>query len=308
MEGTSVSVAAIDIGSNSVRLLILSDSGVELCREATITALGRGVAATSMFRSESVAATLETIRAYSKQMQQNQVSTVAAVATSASRDAENAGELMDEVSELIGARPQVISGAREAELSFAGATGATPHEPPHVVIDIGGGSTEFVYGVSAPEYSISVDIGTVRLSDGILTSHPAQGLQMAEAAVSVADAFSRVELPGRAETVHGVAGTFTSLAAIHLDLETYDRDRVHGSILTSNNIEEVIERLSGLTVDETAAIASLDPGRAPVILAGALIAREALAAVGAGDVRVSEFDLLDGLARSLLKLSGTATP
>lgn len=295
-----MNVAAVDIGSNSVRLLILTGNGVELAREATVTALGRGLSETLRFQEESIEATLRTIVQYQTEMQKHDVTRVAVVATSASRDASNADELMLGVENLLGVRPEVISGQREAAFSFAGATMADTGHPPHLVIDIGGGSTEFVFGETHPTYSVSLDVGTVRLSEKVLSQRPASVSQLVDAEFHIEDAFSDVSLPGIAESIIGVAGTFTSLAAIDLDLAQYESSLVHGSVLTVGAITRLIHRLAPLTVEQTAAIPSLDPGRAPVLLAGALIAAAALSAVGASEVRVSEHDLLDGLAGSLL--------
>lgn len=295
-----MSVAAIDIGSNTVRLLILSESGDELAREETVTSLGSGLTETARFRPESVNATIEAIGGYAETMKRENVSVVSVVATSASRDATNAHELMDAIDALLGTRPSIISGKSEAELSFAGATSAGLGHPPSVVIDIGGGSTEFVYGSDLPEYAVSIDVGTVRLSDTALKARPPGVTELAQARSGVAAAFADVELPQSAATVIGVAGTFTSLAGIHLASDVYDRERVHGSTMSLQAIEGVVEMLSGMTVSETAAIPSLNPKRAPVILAGSVIATEALRCLGATEVRVSERDLLDGLAMSLL--------
>lgn len=300
MERTGVSVAAIDIGSNSVRLLIMSESGDELHRDAIVTALGRGMEATSRFRDDTIDATLDVMRRYSDAIDSHDVSRVGAVATSASRDASNGAQLMDAIAEIIGSSPEIITGEREAELSFAGATASAVGEPPYLVIDIGGGSTEFVYGTTGPTYALSVDIGSVRLTDRLLPDRPPTAIQRSEASAHVDAAFSTVRLPGTPGTVIGVAGTFTSLAAISLGLERHDRDVVHGHALSRIRTKELITELSGLTVAETAAIPSLDPRRAPVILAGAVIADRATLLTGLEDITVSEHDLLDGLAFSLV--------
>lgn len=295
-----MSVAAIDIGSNSVRMLVVTNAGLELERDTTVTALGRGVDATSRFRDDTVSATLDVIRRYAEKCSAHGVTHVGAVATSASRDALNGAQLMDEIAGVIGTRPEIISGEREADLSFAGATANAVGEPPYLVIDIGGGSTEFVYGTVDPMYSVSIDVGSVRITDRQLPDRPATSLQCSTAAADIDAAFSVVALPGAPGTVIGVAGAFTSLAGIALGLETYDRDAVHGSALSRIQIKDLITVLSGLTVAQTASIPSLDPARAPVILAGAVIADRATLISGAASITVSEHDLLDGLAASLL--------
>jgi len=295
-----VSVAAIDIGSNSLRMLVVTDTGLELERHTTVTALGRGMAATSRFRDDTVAATLDVIRRYAEMCATHGVTRVGAVATSASRDALNGPQLMDAIEDIIETRPEIISGRHEAELSFAGATANAGGEPPYLVIDIGGGSTEFVYGTADPTYAVSIDIGSVRVTDRQLPDRPATSVQRSTASADIDAAFSIVALPGTPATVIGVAGAFTSLGAIALGLETYDRDAVHGSLLSRTQIKELVTVLSGLTVAETASIPSLDPARAPVILAGAVIADRATLISGATTITVSEHDLLDGLAASLL--------
>lgn len=295
-----MSVAAIDIGSNSVRILIVSETGDELHRDSIVTALGRGMETTSRFRDDTVEATLDVMRRYSDAIDSHDVSRVGAVATSASRDASNGSQLMEAITHIIGTRPEIISGEREAELSFVGATAHTAGEPPYLVIDIGGGSTEFVYGTTEPTYALSVDIGSVRLTDRLLPDRPPTAIQRSEASAHVDAAFSIVGLPGTPGTAIGVAGTFTSLAAISLGLERHDRDVVHGSILSRSKTKGLVTELSGLTVPETAAIPSLDPRRAPVILAGAVIADRATLLTGLNDITVSEYDLLDGLACSLV--------
>ena len=295
-----MSVAAIDIGSNSVRLLILDDCGVLLLRDSTVTALGRGVDATGRFRDDTVEATMDVMRFYKEAMMIHGVQQARAVATSASRDAANGLELMDAIGEIIGATPEIISGDVEASLAFSGATANTRGEPPFLVIDIGGGSTEFVFGATEPMYTTSIDIGSVRLTDRMLSDRPPTTTQLSDASTHVDTAFSAVELPGTPRTVIGAAGTFTSLAAVSLGLDRYDRDVVHETTLSRAEVKELITELSALTVDETAAIPSLDPKRAPVILAGAVIVDRAAVVAGADSILVSEYGLLNAVAASLL--------
>ena len=295
-----MSVAAIDIGSNSVRLLVLDDGGNQLVRQTVVTALGRGVDATGRFRDDTVAATLDLMQSYANEMSEHGVARMRAVATSASRDAENGTELMDAIGGIIGTRPEIISGDEEAELAFAGATAAIDGEPPYLVIDIGGGSTEFVFGGTEPTYAESVDIGSVRLTDRKLPDRPPLSTQLSEASAHVDAEFSTVELPGSPRTVIGAAGTFTSLGAIALGLDRHDRDAVHGSVLSRIKIKELVADFSLLTVEETAAIPALDPKRAPVILAGAVLADRAGVVAHTDAIVVSEYGLLNALAGSLV--------
>ncbi len=295
-----MNVAAIDIGSNSVRLLILDSEGLQLVRESTVTGLGKGVDTDRRFRDDTMAATLDVMRSYAASIADCGVTVVRSVATSASRDASNGEELMAAISCIIDTRPEIISGDVEAELAFSGATANSGGAPPFLVIDIGGGSTEFVYGVSEPSYAVSIDIGSVRLTDRQLPDRPPTALQLMDGSAHVDALFSAIALPGIPRTVIGAAGTFTSLAAINLGLDHYDRDAVHESTLSRHDLKRLIAELSVSTLEETAAIPALDPGRAPVMLAGAVIADRAAVAAGSDDILVSEYGLLHGVAMSLL--------
>ncbi len=296
-------VGVVDIGTNSMRLLVI-DGGRELHREVEVTALGAGVDRTGGFDKERVAARLDVLGRYGAIMDRLGVGHRRAVATSATRDAGDGTEFMERAAQVLGVDPEVISGTEEAELSYLGATASTGTRLATVVIDIGGGSTEFVYGNGTVTLSMSVDIGSVRLTERSLPSQPTSETELKAARAAAAEAFRAPSLPGSPDRVVGVAGSFTSLAAIAFDLPAYDRDRVHGSVLTIAAIRGLIDRIAGLSVDETTtAFPSLDPKRAPVILAGAILAEGALTAVGADEVTVSEHDLLDGLALRVLRRS-----
>lgn len=292
-------VGAIDIGTNSMRLLI-NDAGDEVVREIVVTGLGADVDHTGRLRVDRVEATLATLERFGEIMNRHGVERRRAVATSATRDAANGGEFVARAHRVLGVEPEVISGTEEASLSFLGATGSTPSHEAAVVIDIGGGSTEFVYGEGSVTSAVSIDLGSIRLTDRSLPSRPASRHDLDAARVTAARAFEAVSLPGSSAQVIGVAGAFTSLSAIAMDLPAYDRARVHQSVLTVEEIRKLAVFLSEMTMDETAAIPSLDPRRAPVILAGAILAEAALAAVGVDQVTVSEHDLLDGVAMSVL--------
>lgn len=294
-----MTVAAIDIGTNSMRLLVLADDGTEVYRRVDVTALGRGIDATGMFDAQRVAVTLDVMAGFGETIRRLDVERVAAVATSASRDAGNGDQFIAAVAERIGVTPEIIDGEREAELAFAGATSGRSHGT-SLVIDIGGGSTEFILGAAAPAEAVSIDIGSVRLTDRSLASRPASRDELARAEVVVDEAFSGVPRSGDAIVI-GVAGTFTSLAAISLGLGAYDRNAVDGARLTRDGIDSIVDRLATMTIEETARIPSLHPARAPVILAGAVVAARALRAVVADQVVVSESDLLDALAAELLQ-------
>jgi exopolyphosphatase/guanosine-5'-triphosphate,3'-diphosphate pyrophosphatase len=294
-------VGVVDIGTNSMRLLI-EDEGTEILREVRVTGLGSGVDAVGHFDAERVRETLTVLQRYGDLMDGHGVQRRRAVATSATRDASDGPAFIDRAEQALGVRPEVISGAEEAALAYLGATDAVGSQEPSVVIDIGGGSTEFVYGEAGTvRYATSIDLGSVRLAERVIPSRPASVSEVYEARAFVAQAFSGVELPGRPPVVLGVAGTFTSLAAIALDLPTYDRDRVNGSVLSIEQIRTMIDRLASMSVAETAAVPSLDPRRAPVLLSGALVAEGALVAVDAEEITVSERDLLDGLVLSMAR-------
>lgn len=294
-----MNVGAVDIGTNSMRLLIVDTDGREVVRDSEVTGLGTGVDAEGVFDAARVRATLEVMDRFAAALTQNGATVRVAVATSATRDAHNGGEFVDEVAVRLGVTPEVISGEREARLAFAGATRAGTVGP-CTVVDIGGGSTEFVAGDTLPRVAVSVDIGSVRLTDRLLPDRPAKRTQLDAARAHVDELFSGVIVdPGL--RVIGVAGTFTSIAAISLDLDEYDRSVVDGSTVSTGDIRAIVEHLSGLTVEQTAAVPSLQPKRAPVILAGAVIALGALTHLGAESVTVSESDLLDALAAEALR-------
>lgn len=300
-------VGAIDIGTNSMRLLIadVEDGQVEwLDRRTTVTGLGVGVDQSGILEEAAMGRTIEVLAGYGRALEGAAVDRARAVATSAVRDAENREDFLDGAEAALGVRPDVISGTEEASLAFTGATRAAAGPPPYVVIDIGGGSTEFVFGTAAPEYELSIDIGSVRLTDRVLPSRPAVEPELDAAHQLASEALASVALPSIPGTCIGVAGTFTSLSAMHQDLPVYDPGRVHGSRLLVTRIAELVWYLASLSVKETAAIPSLDPRRAPVILAGSVIAEHALRAVGAGEVVVSEHDTLDGVALHLASSPG----
>ncbi len=296
-----MSAAAIDIGSNTVRLLVVADDGTEITREATVTGLATGVDATGRIDEPGYRATLEVIERYAGTIVAVGATKVEAVATSASRDAANGADLMDDIASILGVRPRVIAGTDEAALAFAGATGALEGRPDALVIDIGGGSTEFTAGRGEPSYAVSIDVGSVRLTDRYVESRPVPREVVDAVRLACDRAFSAVDLPGKPQVAIGVAGTFTSLAAMALGLERYDRDRVDGSVLAATDVVELVGMLAGMTVAETAAIPSLEPSRARVIFAGAVVAERAMARCGLDTVTVSEHDLLDGLVARALR-------
>ena len=303
--GAGAPVAAIDCGTNSVRLLVAAgpaQAPVELERTLRITRLGQGVDATGEFHPDALARTFAACDEYAAVLAAHGVGRLRFVATSAARAAGNGEEFSAGVRARLGVDPEVISGAEEAQLSFDGARGASPEAaPPALVVDIGGGSTELVLGASGqPVRGTSLDIGSVRLRERFLASDPPTAEQVAGATAHV-DALldaSGIDLAA-ARTWIGVGGTATSLSAIVQGLETYDRARVHGSTVTRADLTALADRLLGSTVAEVLIIPTMVPGRADVICAGALICARVAARVGV-DLTVSESDILDGVVAQLL--------
>lgn len=293
---------AVDIGTNAMRLLIAEVDNGEirwLDRRTTVTALGRGVDRTGHLADEAVARTVAVLAGYGDALRAAGVERSRAIATSAARDADNREQFLDLAEEALSVRPDVIGGHEEAALAFAGAISTVESDPPYVVVDVGGGSTEFVMGTTAPEYQVSVDIGSVRLTDRAFPMLPPD-TEALEAARAMASALlDGVALPARPATAVGVAGTFTALSAISQDLPVYDPGRVDGSRLSVSRLAELVLYLAGLTLAETQSIPSLDPARAPVILAGAVVAEEAVRRCGLADIIVSEHDTLDGIVLRL---------
>ncbi len=301
-------VAAVDIGSNTTRLLVAESVPAGLFprrvewidRRSIVTRLGQGVDATRRLAPEAMDRTMATLEAFGAALRSWRCEAARAVATAALRDAENREEFLERAALALGLRPEVVSGDDEAALAFTGTTGGVDADPPYLVVDLGGGSTEFVLGTDAPEQSVSVDIGSVRLTERVLGTRPVSPRDLSAARSHVADLLDReVDLARKPATVVGVGGTFTSLAAIHLGLEVHDAEVVHGAELTRDAIHELTDDLALLSVEATAAIPSLDPARAPVILGGAVVAEMALAHVGPEVVLISERDILDGIALGL---------
>ncbi len=291
--------AAVDIGTNSMRLLVVDDQGFERGRWARVTGLGNGVDASGRLADDAIERTVAVLAEYGRIMSDAGVDAARAVATSASRDAENREDFFDQAERALGVRPDMIPGTEEAALSFHGATAGASGRPPYLVVDIGGGSTEFVYERSGEVVATSVDIGSVRLTDRMLAERPVPFDRFEEASIHVEKAISVVDMPSAIGTCIGVAGTWTSLSAIAQELPAYDRDRVHDSVVTRTQVDHVAMKLATMSIEETAAIPALDPARAPVILAGIVVAREVMRYLSLSDVTVSEHDLLDGVVASL---------
>lgn len=300
-------VAAIDCGTNSIRLLVadIDQSGArELQRDMLVVRLGQGVDATGRFADEAIARTFAACDAYAAVCRELDVDRIRFVATSATRDAANRDVFMDGVHERFGVRPDVISGDEEASLSFAGATRELlGHAPsPFLVVDIGGGSTEFVLGDASPLAARSVDIGCVRMTErhGFVGRPAAERVADAVSDIDAAIALARETVPlEQAATFVAVAGSATTVAAMALGLPAYDRAAIHGTVLTRAQVHEVSEAFLTMDRAERAALPFMHPGRVDVIPAGALILRRIMEVADIDEVRISEHDILDGIAWSL---------
>ena len=297
-------VAAIDIGTNTTRLLVSRD-GRDIARRAVITRLGQGVARTRRLEPVAIERTLATLREYREQIDQAGVTTMRVIATSACRDAANRDAFFDTAESALGVRPEMITGDEEGRLAFTGATrGFDRSRGPFCVIDIGGGSTEFVVGTDHVEGLRSVDIGSVRLTEAELRSDPPRAEELANALAIAGAHFDDVllALPSitEARTVIGVAGTITTMAAIELGLATYDRDRVHHFPLRRAAAEDVFRTLATERLADRVHNPGLEAARADVIVGGCCILVAIMRRLGLREVVVSDADLLDGVIAGLL--------
>jgi exopolyphosphatase / guanosine-5'-triphosphate,3'-diphosphate pyrophosphatase len=298
-------VAAIDCGTNSIRLLIADVTGdrlVDVARRMEVVRLGEGVDRTGRLSDEALARTREALLGYAAEIAELGVTRVRMCATSASRDASNAQDFRDVVRGVLGVEPEVITGEQEAHLSFVGAVNGLAAERPYLIVDIGGGSTEFVTGATDVERAISMDIGCVRMTERHLHGDPPTGAEIAaatrdiEAAVDTALA----AVPGReARTLVGLAGTVTTVAALALELSEYDASRIHHAEVSYAAVAEVTATLLAMPVAERLALPVMHPGRADVIGGGALILRILMERTGQPFLVVSEHDILDGIAFSI---------
>ena len=302
-------VAAIDCGTNSIRLLVADVDGdqlVDLDRRMEIVRLGQGVDRTGIFAPDALARTFQACEAYAVAIRGFGADRVRFVATSASRDVRNRDELVAGVRTALGVVPEVISGREEAHLSFVGATrelGTDTTGAPYLVVDIGGGSTELVLGASDVRAAISVDVGCVRMTERHLHSDPPTPDEVAAATADVDAALDRaaeVVDVGSARTLVGLAGSVTTVAAMALGLPRYDSQRIHRSRLSREQVHDVAARLLAMPRSERAALPFMHPGRVDVIGAGALVLDRVLRrAAHLDEVVVSEHDILDGIAWSL---------
>lgn len=300
------SVAAIDCGTNSTRLLIVDRNGATLERKMIVTRLGAGVDERHLLDREAIDRTLAALRTYRSSMDSHGVVNVRATATSAARDASNANEFFDAAEEIIGVRPELLEGSEEGSLSYRGATSGLAFESgPFLVCDLGGGSTELVAGTpdGAIAAVVSLNIGCVRITERFLTSDPPSMAEIVAAQQFVrtefAAAISRLPALLSPRTFVGVAGTVSTLTGLQLGLVEYEREALHHQRLTVAEVESLFEQLAEMTVGARRALPGIEPGRADVIVGGALVLVEAMRALGHEECIYSEDDILDGLVASM---------
>ena len=300
-------VAAIDCGTNSIRLLIADIDGNnfrEITREMEVVRLGQGVDKTGAFHPDAIERTLAAVDKYAAEIARRGVENLRFCATSATRDATNRALFIDGVKERLGIEPEVIAGEVEAALSFQGATkDFDKSEGPFLVIDIGGGSTEFVFGTDSVEFARSMNIGCVRMAERHFTGDQPDPGQIASATEDIDEAIRQAAktVPiTKAKTVIMVAGTATTVAAAALDLPAYDRYAIHLARISATRAHEISQTLLRESREERAAHGYMHPGRVDVIGAGSLVLDRIMKASGATEFVASESDILDGMAWSLV--------
>jgi exopolyphosphatase/guanosine-5'-triphosphate,3'-diphosphate pyrophosphatase len=301
-------VAAIDCGTNSIRLLIADITGdnfKEVLRTMEIVRLGQGVDQNKAFHPDAIDRTLKAVELFRDQIASKGVEKIRFCATSATRDASNRNLFIDGVRDILGIEVEVIPGEEEAELSFIGATKELRQsDAPFLVVDIGGGSTEFVFGSEKVDFAKSVNIGCVRMSERHLNTQPPSMAQIAQAIVDIDIAITQAAavVPiTTAKTLVAVAGTATTVAAAALELTDYDRHLIHLSRISSDKVHKVAASFQSMNKDQIASLGFMHPGRVDVITAGSLVLSRIMAATGATEFVASESDILDGMAWSLIK-------
>jgi exopolyphosphatase/guanosine-5'-triphosphate,3'-diphosphate pyrophosphatase len=291
-----VRVAAVDLGTNTTRLLVadIDDSRIEeVHRETHITRLGEGVDARGRLLPVPIARVRNVLSDYRRTLERLGAERTLAVATSAVRDAENGEAFLGEIEWSYGFTTQLVSGDEEAQLTRRG----VQPQPGSLVLDIGGGSTELI----VDDFHVSLDVGSVRYTERFVHTDPPSGEELDECGRAAREALA-AHADVHVDGAIGVAGTVTTLAALDLGLERYDRDRVHGHRLTRAGAAAQLERLAALPLAERREVPALDPERAPVIVAGAVILVAVLDTFGLDAIEVSEHDILDGIALAAAEL------
>jgi exopolyphosphatase / guanosine-5'-triphosphate,3'-diphosphate pyrophosphatase len=303
-----VRVAAVDLGTNSIRLLVASpktdDGGLEeLARDMVITRIGQGVDATGRIDPEALSRTVQVLARYCRRARALHAQRIRVAATAAVREASNREELERSVRDLAGSPLEVITGEKEAELSFLGSTRGLDAPPPYLVLDIGGGSTEFVVGPERPEAAVSTPMGSVRLTERLVRNDPPSPDDLAALTKAVEEILDEVERAvhvGRARTFVAVAGTATTVRAIAHGLAFYDPEAIHRTWLSLSEAARVLDELAQMKNPERAALPVMAPGRGDVIVAGATILVQVMRRFGFDRALVSETDILDGLVMEMV--------
>lgn len=299
-------VAAIDCGTNSIRLLIAHDVDgvlVDDVRLMEVVRLGEGVDKTGEFAPAALDRTFAAAKKYADIIKAERVERIRFCATSASRDAKNRDLFIDGINSILGVKPEVIAGVEEANLSFQGATSGRS-DGPFLVVDIGGGSTEFVVGDLEVRAAVSVDIGCVRMTERHMVSDPITESEIASATSDVDRAIAQAlqMVPAaEAKTLIAVAGTATTVAAASLGLSSYQPDRIHGAVISLAEVRRINRLFMEMSRAERAALPYMHPGRVDVIAAGSLVLRRILELTGFDSFIASERDILDGIAFSLAR-------
>lgn len=305
-------VAAIDIGTNSVLLVIAAaePAGARpLLERATITRLGEGVDETRRLAPAAVERNLACLRAYADDLRAHGSPALAVVGTSALRDATGASDFLDAAEGILGVRPRVIAGDEEARLTFRGALSGLSLRGKLLVFDIGGGSTELILGdadgSAPPESRVSLDVGSVRLFERHVKSDPPSAAELGRIEAQIAEQLTAAAplsgiAAGAPITLVGVAGTVTTLKALELGMPAYDGARVHGSVLSLESVEGLCAKLASLPLAQRVQLPGLEPKRADVIVAGALIVRDLLRRAGASQTIVSDRGVRFGLLEALI--------
>ena len=301
---SSAPVAAIDCGTNSVRLLVSQGGRTTVERLMRITRLGKGVDASGRLDPEAIERTVAVLREYREVMDRHGVERVRMTATSAARDAANRDDFFDGAEAAVGVRPELLSGEEEGRLSFLGATAdLDPADGPFLICDIGGGSTEFSYGTTEAESTISTDMGCVRLTEAWLHSDPPSAEELSQAIsiveIHLDDVVREIPEATEAATFVGLAGTVSTAAAVEIGLAEYDRDRIHHFVLTKAAVEDVFRTLATEPLADRLHNPGLEPERADVIVGGMCVLVSIMRRLGFRECLVSEADILDGLAMSI---------
>lgn len=298
--------AAVDCGTNSTRVLVIDGHGRHLAREMTITRLGQGVDETGRLDPGALERTIDTLRGYRDIWERHGATTVRVAATSAVRDAANRDEFFAAVRRLAGVDAEVLTGVDEARVTFHGVTSALDVERPAVVLDVGGGSTELVVGDrdDGVAGAVSSQLGSVRLTERLLRSDPPTPEQIADARAEIRSQLDSAaqslgeqgQEPSAATSLVGVAGTVTTLAALYLELDRYEPDRIHGTWIPSDAVGSLTGLLGGMKSSKRAELGPMSAGREDVIFGGALIVEAVVNRFGFPGLYASESDILDGLA------------